>query len=227
MSSPAITRAVILARGLGTRMRREDAGAQVDAEQAAVADTGVKAMIPVGRPFLDFALSALADAGIEEVCLVVAPEHDLLRDRYTRELPVQRVRLHFAVQEAPRGTADAVLAAEDFGPGRPPRMSEPAGILPVGRIVEKPDAATLQAVGEAARVSMNCWAFTSDIFAACRAIEPSARGELEIPHAVQYGIERMGMRFQLVPTDRGVLDLSSRGDIAAVTERLRDVAVQL
>ena len=274
MSSPAITRAVILARGLGTRMRREDAGAQVDAEQAAVADTGVKAMIPVGRPFLDFALSALADAGIEEVCLVVAPEHDLLRDRYTRELPVQRVRLHFAVQEAPRGTADAVLAAEDFVQDAPflvlnshnyyapadlralRRAPAPAllaydreGLLHGGnidaariaafalllanpdgtlrRIVEKPDAATLQAVGEAARVSMNCWAFTSDIFAACRAIEPSARGELEIPHAVQYGIERMGMRFQLVPTDRGVLDLSSRGDIAAVTERLRDVAVQL
>src|SRR2546422_8404795 len=64
-SSPA-TKAVILARGLGTRMRRSDPTAVLDARQAAVAETGVKAMIPVGRPFLDYSLSALADAGYRD-----------------------------------------------------------------------------------------------------------------------------------------------------------------
>ena len=41
-------RAVIMARGLGTRMRAADASATLAPAQAAVADSGVKAMIPVG-----------------------------------------------------------------------------------------------------------------------------------------------------------------------------------
>jgi len=57
-----IEKAVILARGLGTRMRKADSAARLDPTQAAAADTGIKAMIPVGRPFLDYVLSALADA---------------------------------------------------------------------------------------------------------------------------------------------------------------------
>lgn len=106
-------RAVILARGLGTRMRQEDAGAALDAEQAAVADAGVKGMIPIGRPFLDYVISALADAGITDVCLVIGPEHQAVRDYYG-SLTLERVRVHFAVQAQPRGTADAVAAARDF-----------------------------------------------------------------------------------------------------------------
>ena len=42
------TKAVILARGLGTRMRKSDDSASLDASQAAAADTGVKGMIPIG-----------------------------------------------------------------------------------------------------------------------------------------------------------------------------------
>jgi peptide/nickel transport system permease protein len=53
-------KAVILARGLGKRMRQTDDAASIDASQAAVADRGIKAMIPIGRPFLDYVLSALA-----------------------------------------------------------------------------------------------------------------------------------------------------------------------
>ncbi len=107
------TKAVILARGLGTRMRKADGGAQLDASQAHVADAGVKAMIPIGRPFLDHAMSALADAGIRDVCLVIGPEHDTIR-RYYGALTLERIRVHFAVQETPNGTAGAVAAAESF-----------------------------------------------------------------------------------------------------------------
>lgn len=107
------TRAVILARGLGTRMRKDDAGAALDAAQAAVADAGVKGMIPIGRPFLDYVISALADAGITDVCLVIGPEHQAVRDYYDA-LEMERVRMHYAIQEHPRGTADAVAAASDF-----------------------------------------------------------------------------------------------------------------
>ena len=107
------TKAVILARGLGTRMRESD-GDQLEAGQAAMADRGVKAMIPIGRPFLDYVLSGLADAGYREVCIVIGPEHDLIRDYYTRVIRPARISIHFAVQEKPLGTADAVAAACEF-----------------------------------------------------------------------------------------------------------------
>jgi glucose-1-phosphate thymidylyltransferase len=110
----AARKAVVLARGLGTRMRRPDPGAIQDAAQAGVADSGVKAMIPIGRPFLDYVLSALADAGIEEVCLVIGPEHGIVREYYTAVVRPTRLAVTFAVQPEPRGTADAVAAAAGF-----------------------------------------------------------------------------------------------------------------
>jgi dTDP-glucose pyrophosphorylase len=108
------TKAVVLARGLGTRMRAADDGAQLSAEQAAAADRGVKAMIAIDRPFLDYVLSALADAGFTDVCLVVGPEHHAIRDYYGRTAAPRRVRVSFAIQQLPLGTADAVLAAAGF-----------------------------------------------------------------------------------------------------------------
>lgn len=275
MSIPEeVSRAVVLARGLGTRMRRTDAAAALDSEQAAVAETGLKAMIPVGRPFLDFVLSGLADAGIRDVCLVIGPEHKQVRDRYARVLSPRRLRVHFAVQEEPRGTADAVLAAESFAGNHPFLVLNSDNYYPVAalaalrregapsllgfdrhglmsggnidperiarfallvtapdgtlrRIMEKPDEQLLGTLGEDSLVSMNCWCFPPAIFAACRRAEPSERGELELPHAVQYAIDRSGLRFRVVASSQPVLDLSSRGDIAAVKDRLRDVAVEL
>src|SRR5207237_4031329 len=109
----APVKAVILARGLGTRMREADERTVLTPQQRAAADAGVKAMIAIDRPFLDYVLSALADAGFTEVCLVVGPEHDVVRDHYERSAP-SRVRVTFAIQERPLGTADAVLAAADF-----------------------------------------------------------------------------------------------------------------
>lgn len=274
MSERLVTRAVILARGLGTRMRRADQEAELDAEQAAVADLGLKAMIPVGRPFLDYVLSGLADAGFTHACLVIGPEHDQVRDYYTREERPERITVEFAIQAEPLGTADAVLAAADCTGDEPFVVMNSDNYYPVEalralrlqgapallgfdrkalvsqanidpdriakfallemdddgalrRIVEKPDEAVLQAMGPHAPVSMNCWCFSAEIFEACRAIEPSERGELEIPLAVQYAIERMGMRFAVVESRSGVLDLSSRGDIAAVKERLAGIEVHL
>jgi glucose-1-phosphate thymidylyltransferase len=107
----------VLARGLGTRMRASDAGAVLDTEQERAAAAGLKAMIPVGRPFLDYVLSALVDAGLGDVCIVVAPEHSEVRERYgTGDT---RASVSFAIQEEPRGTADALLAAESFTGGEP------------------------------------------------------------------------------------------------------------
>jgi glucose-1-phosphate thymidylyltransferase len=110
----SLTKAVILARGLGTRMRRAASDAALDEAQARAADAGVKGMIPIGRPFLDYVISALADAGFEDVCLVIGPEHRAIRDYYGREAQPSRVRVGFAVQAEPLGTADAVAAAAPF-----------------------------------------------------------------------------------------------------------------
>ena len=108
------TKAVILARGLGKRMRADDSATRLAPDQQAAADTGVKAMIPIGRPFLDYVLSALADAGYREVCLVLGPEHGNVRRYYSHEAKPSRIAIEFAEQQEPLGTADAVLAAEPF-----------------------------------------------------------------------------------------------------------------
>lgn len=112
---------MVLARGLGTRMKEDDgSGARMAAAQAAAADRGIKAMMPLEleargtRPFLDYVLSALADAGYTDVCLVIGPDHDRVREYYTVDAPPRRVRVAFATQAEPRGTADALLAAESF-----------------------------------------------------------------------------------------------------------------
>lgn len=110
------TQAVILARGLGTRMRSPAAAAAgglqpLAAAQSAAAEQGAKGMMPFARPFLDYSLSALADAGIREAILVVGPEHGQMREYFTQTAAGRRVAVRFAIQSEPRGTADAVLAA--------------------------------------------------------------------------------------------------------------------
>ena len=105
-------KALVLAAGRGSRMRAADAGAALDGAQAAAAETGLKAMMPLhGRPFLDFVLHSLADAGFDDVALVVGRDHDSIRD-HCRALRTTRVRVSCLTQEEPRGTADAVLAGE-------------------------------------------------------------------------------------------------------------------
>ena len=113
-----MTKAVILARGLGKRMRDAVPSERLNAGQLAAAGAGIKAMIPIGRPFLDFVLSALADSGIREVCIVIGPEHAAIREYYDSIAP-RRIAIRFAIQEQPLGTANAVLAAQAFAANEP------------------------------------------------------------------------------------------------------------
>lgn len=125
-------RAVVLARGLGSRMRAPDAAARMTPEQEEAASAGLKAMMPLnGRPFLDYVLSALADAGLRQVALVVAPDHAPIRDYYTRQAPPVRLDLSFVVQRAALGTADAVLAAEPWASGEPFLVMNADNLYPV------------------------------------------------------------------------------------------------
>lgn len=255
-------------------MRRADAGTSLADDQARIADMGVKAMIPIGRPFLDYVLSALADAGVRDACLVIGPEHDVVRRYYTQTVHPARIRVAYAVQEQPRGTADAVASAasvvgrDDFlvlnsdnyypvGAFRALVRMEGAGLVaferdamirdsnvPADRIrqfalvriaeddtmievIEKPDEAALASAGDEVFVSMNCWRFTVDVLEACRRVTPSKRGELEIPDAVRLAQATYGTRFRVARMKAGVLDLSSRGDIASVAGHLDRVRVEL
>jgi dTDP-glucose pyrophosphorylase len=127
--------AVVLAAGLGSRMRRDADGAALDAAQAAAASRGMKAMIPDvrGRPFLDHVLSSLADGGVRDVCLVIGPGHDAIREHYALR-PPQRVALTFVVQAAPRGTADAIVTAEGWAAGRDVLVLNADNLYPVAAI---------------------------------------------------------------------------------------------
>lgn len=128
------TRAVILARGLGRRMREANAAAALDDGQRRAADAGLKALMPIGgRPFLDFVLSAVADAGLTRVALVVAPDHEPFRRYYTDHPPV-RLQIDFVVQQNPEGTADAVLAAEGWTSREPFLVMNSDNLYPSGAL---------------------------------------------------------------------------------------------
>ena len=101
-------------------MRAADEAARLDAAQAQAADAGLKSMFPIhGRPLLDYVLSELADAGLTDVAVVVAPDHEVIRRHYTVGAPTRRVHLSFLVQQDARGTADAVLAVEPWAAADP------------------------------------------------------------------------------------------------------------
>ena len=51
-------------------------------------------------PFLDYVLSALADAGITDVVLVIGPEHHQLREYFSAGAPPERVRVRFAMHRS-------------------------------------------------------------------------------------------------------------------------------
>jgi dTDP-glucose pyrophosphorylase len=118
-SSPA-RKAVVLAAGRGSRMAASSTAAPLlDPGQQAAADRGLKVLMPFnGHPFLSYVLSALADGGIDEACLVVGPGDDPVR-RSFEALPCQRLRLAFAVQERPLGSAHALAAAAGFAGSDP------------------------------------------------------------------------------------------------------------
>lgn len=266
------TQAVILARGLGSRMRRESEGgaAALSAEQRAAAASGAKGMMPLGaRPFLDYVISTLADAGITEVVLVIGPEHHAVREYYSSGAE-RRVAVRFAVQAEPRGTADAVLSARAVVRDAPFLVLNSDNYYPVEayrelcalgasglvafeakalvreggieaervlkyalldydadgwlrELREKPEADDPLALRAERWVSMNLWSFTPVIFEACARVQPSARGELEIQDAVNIAMRELGERFRVVPMHAGVLDLSSRADVAFVASRLAGI----
>ena len=109
-----LTKAVIPAAGLGTRMLPLTKGAP-------------KEMLPVaGRPMIHHVVQEAADAGIVEICIVIRNGKEAIRryfedddpeidqpDRVVEKLR-NRCKIVFTYQAAPRGIGDAILCAKDF-----------------------------------------------------------------------------------------------------------------
>jgi glucose-1-phosphate thymidylyltransferase len=251
-------------------MRKESADSGLTAEQTRAAHSGAKAMMPLGsRPFLDYVLHGLAGVGIDEICMVVAPDHAAIQEHYASPKPT-RFTLRFAVQEEPRGTAHALLAAREFagqeefllvnGDNHYPVAALRALCETTGPALAAFDSSTLldARIPESARaerlmafsdvrfdgngellsitekpthpprwVSMNCWRLTPAIFEACASIAPSARGEWELPSAVEYSREHLGQTYRAISARGPVLDLSSRGDVKWVEDALSAIEVRL
>jgi dTDP-glucose pyrophosphorylase len=121
-------KAVVLAAGRGSRLRESTMAAVpagvgergLDPEQRWAAERGLKPLVPFhGAPFLAYGLAALARAGIREVCLVVRPDaggsgEDPIRSwaRGAAAGEGRSLRVDFAVQPRPEGSARALLSAE-------------------------------------------------------------------------------------------------------------------
>jgi ADP-glucose pyrophosphorylase len=116
-------RAVVLAGGISSRMKRSAAAAGVSETLAREAEEKTKGMISVGqggRPFLDYGLYNMFKAGLRDVVIVIGERDTSLRQYYglkDRDNEFHGLCISYAVQripagrEKPMGTADALLQA--------------------------------------------------------------------------------------------------------------------
>ena len=122
-----VTRAVILAAGLGTRM-------------LPATKSVPKEMLPiVDRPLIQYAVEEAVEAGITDIVFVVADGKEAVRDHFSLggrveqlvrakadaaldalvTAPARLARFHYVHQDEPRGPGHAVLCARELLEGEP------------------------------------------------------------------------------------------------------------
>jgi len=232
--------AVILAAGMGTRLR------PVTADRS-------KAMVPVlGRPLVERALLPFVENGVRDFVFVISPDDAEITNHFTESTSLD-ITARFVIQEERLGTAHALgiaapilsgrfavsacdslvdgshvraLLAEGDGPEavlslldvEPELVSRSAAVSldghSVRRIVEKP----AREEAPSCTVSLPHYIFSPRLLDLLPRLEASSRGEYELPDAIQMLIDG-GRQVVGVHAEKR-LQVSSPEDLLKLTRQM-------